>query len=268
MQGICAQLTGEDLCWIALWYASIFGVVVFHASMLNWLGGPSAKVCSSAKFCVMVFKANITCQSWNLIVIWGVFWGVLRALHLTWLYNAHWLFTTLIIQKSEEIPTFSCRIQNGCQIYPIIYISWCIGGPLAKVGSSAKFGAAVFKASILNLLGGRTICQVVLSAKFGVAVFKASIPYFLGVHLPKVCSSTKFCVLVFKANITCQSWNLLLSFGGCFGGLHLTWLYNANWLFTTLIIQKWKEIPTFSWRIQNGCQIYPIIYIHDALGVG
>ena len=29
-----------------------------------------------------------------------------------------------------------------------------IGDPLAKVGTSAKFGAAVFKASILNLLWG------------------------------------------------------------------------------------------------------------------
>ena len=32
-------LTGEDLCWIALWYANIFDVAVFNASMLvklNW----------------------------------------------------------------------------------------------------------------------------------------------------------------------------------------------------------------------------------------
>ena len=34
MQDICAQLTGEDLCWIALCYANIFGVAVFNASML------------------------------------------------------------------------------------------------------------------------------------------------------------------------------------------------------------------------------------------
>ena len=36
MQGICARLTGEDLCWIALCYANIFSVAVFNASMLNW----------------------------------------------------------------------------------------------------------------------------------------------------------------------------------------------------------------------------------------
>ena len=35
VQGLYAQLTGEDLCWIALCYAYIFGVVVFNASMLN-----------------------------------------------------------------------------------------------------------------------------------------------------------------------------------------------------------------------------------------
>ena len=39
MQGICAQLTGEDLCLIALCYANIFGVAVFNSSMLDWLGG-------------------------------------------------------------------------------------------------------------------------------------------------------------------------------------------------------------------------------------
>ena len=39
MQGICAQLTGEDLCLIALCYANIFGVAVCNASMLDWPGG-------------------------------------------------------------------------------------------------------------------------------------------------------------------------------------------------------------------------------------
>ena len=48
---------------------------------------------------------------------------------------------------------------------------------------------------------------------------------------------------------------------GCWGRLHLTWLYNANWMLTNLIIQKKKEILNFSWRIQNDCQIHPIIYI-------
>ena len=165
-----------------------FGVAVFKASMLDLLGGsisqsrfvcqvwcssiqgiyawftagcPSAKVCSSAKFCALVFKANITCQSWNLLLSFGGVLGVSRGLNLTWLYNANWLFTTIIIQKYEEISTFLeesiCQSRFICQVWGSsiqgIY-AWFTGGPLAKVGSSAKFGVAVFKASMLDLLGG------------------------------------------------------------------------------------------------------------------
>ena len=53
------------------------------------------------------------------------------------------------------------------------------GGPSAKVGWSAKFGVAVFKASILNSLGTPS-AKVSSSAKFGVVVFKASILNSLG----------------------------------------------------------------------------------------
>ena len=35
MLGLYAQLTGEDLCWIALCYANIFDLAVFIACMLN-----------------------------------------------------------------------------------------------------------------------------------------------------------------------------------------------------------------------------------------
>ena len=68
-----------------------FDVVVFKESILNSLGGPSAKVGSSVKFGVAVFKASIL--------------------------------------DSPEVL-------------------------LAKVGLSAKFGVAVFKASILDSLWG------------------------------------------------------------------------------------------------------------------
>ena len=61
-------------------------------------GGPSAKIS---------FNNNITYHTWQisaliveiLIGIWGCFGGVKGGLHLTWLYNANWLFTNLIIQK-------------------------------------------------------------------------------------------------------------------------------------------------------------------------
>ena len=35
MQSLYAQMAGEDLCLIALYYANIFGVAVFNASMLH-----------------------------------------------------------------------------------------------------------------------------------------------------------------------------------------------------------------------------------------
>ena len=52
-----------------------------------------------------------------------------------------------------------------------------MGVPSAKVGSSAKFGVAVFKASILDSLVMDPSAKVCLSAKFCVLVFKASIVY-------------------------------------------------------------------------------------------
>ena len=56
---------------------------------------------------------------------------------------------------------------------------------MAKVGSSAKFGVAVFKASILNFLGV-PLAKVGSSAKFCVVVFKASLLwYWGGFHWPK-----------------------------------------------------------------------------------
>ena len=62
---------------------------------------------------------------------------------------------------------------------------------LAKVGSSAKFGVVVCKASILYSLGGPS-AKVGLSAKFCVVLFKASILDSMGGPSPKVGSSTKF----------------------------------------------------------------------------
>ena len=88
----------------------------------------------------------------------------------------------------------------------------------------AKFGVAVFKASMLNCLGSsichRYMCIVYIyiyrsamrCAKFGVVVFKACMLYYLGVHLQWVyvhCLSiyrsamrcAKFGVVVFKASM-------------------------------------------------------------------
>ena len=70
--------------------------------------------------------------------------------------------------------------------------------PSATVGLPVKFGIAVFKASILNSLGG-PLAKVGLSAKFGVVVFKASILYSVGGPSAKI---------TFNNNITYSTWQI------------------------------------------------------------
>ena len=76
-----------------------------------------------------------------------------------------------------------------------------LGGPLAKVDSSAKFGVVVFKASMLYSLELGPSARVGSSANFGVLVFKAFLLYYPGGPLAKVCLSAKFGVVVFNASI-------------------------------------------------------------------
>ena len=71
------------------------------------------------------------------------------------LFSIHW--------GSIGQSSFVCQV--WCSWYSRHLFSIHLGGPLAKVGSSAKFGVVVFKASILDSLGGsisqsRFICQV------------------------------------------------------------------------------------------------------------
>ena len=177
------------------------------------LGGLSAKACSSAKLCVLVFKASLLDS---------------------------------------------------------------LGGPWAKVCLSAKCCVLVFKASMLySCVCGGSLCQSVFIYQVLCTGIQGIYTLFVGGPSAKVCSSANCCVQLFKAsniyswvihwpkeicqyelwhpydmlnlvNISCQSWNLLLSFGGvlgvlqgvrgCWGVLHLTWFYNGKWLLTTLII--------------------------------
>ena len=129
-------------------------VLVFNASLLNYLGGLSAKVGSSAKFGVVVFKASI-------LNSWGVY-----------------------ISQSR----FACQV--WCSSIQGIY-SRFTGGPSAKVCSTAKFCVPVFKASLLCYLGG-PLAKEGSSAKFGVVVFKASILNSWGGPLAKEGSSAKY----------------------------------------------------------------------------
>ena len=137
IQGIYALLMGGPLAKVGS--SAKFGAVVFKASILNSLVVPLAKLGLAGKFGAAVFKASILdslggsiCQS-----------------------------------------MFVCQVLcTGIQgIYALL-----MGDPLAKVGSSAKFGAVVFKASMLDSLGGPS-AKVCSSAKFGIAIFKASMLY-------------------------------------------------------------------------------------------
>ena len=82
-----------------------------------------------------------------------------------------------------------------------------LGGPSSKVGLSAKFGVAVFKASILDSLGG-SICQSMFVCQVSCTGIQGIYPLNLGGQSAKVGSSAKFGVAIFKASI-------LDSLGGC-----------------------------------------------------
>ena len=124
-----------------------FGVVVFKASILNSLGGPSAKVDLSAMFDVVVFKASI-------------------------LNSLGGPSAEVCLSAKFCVPVFKASILNS------------LGGPLAKVGSSAKFGVVVFKASILDSWGSicqsMFICQVLCTGIQGIYS-----QFTGGVHQPK-----------------------------------------------------------------------------------
>ena len=125
-------------------------------------------------------------------------------------------------------------------------ISGYISGPLAKIGSSAKFGVAVFKASMLDSLGGPS-GKVGSSVNFGVMVFQASILDYPGegIHLSKYLHLPSF-VYWYSRQISCVRveisychlggvsgvfWACFRHVLGVFGvsmGLHLTSQYNAN----------------------------------------
>ena len=116
---------------VAVWNCHSWPVDVISSVKLpfSMWGGPSAKVGSSAKLCVPVFKAS-------LLDYWGI--------HLTKCV----CLPSVVYWHSRHL----CCIQ---------------GAPLAKVGSSAKCCVLVFKASMLYLFGGsigqrRFVCQVLV----------------------------------------------------------------------------------------------------------
>ena len=105
------------------------------------MGGPSAKVCSSAKCCVLVFKASM-------LYLLGV--HLPKCVHLP--SAVYWYSRHLCSINGASI----CQSRFVCQV-------WCsgiqgiysqfMGGPSAKACSSAKCCVLVFKASMLYLWG-------------------------------------------------------------------------------------------------------------------
>ena len=150
------------------------GVLVFKASLLSYPGGPSAKVGSSANLGVVVFKASLLyylgvhlpkcvhlpsfvyCYSRHLCSITK--WGPSARVGLSAKFGVV-VFKASILQFTGGSicqSMFICKV--WCSSIQGIY-SQFTRGPSARVGSSAKFGVAVFKAFILDFLGGGSIGQ-------------------------------------------------------------------------------------------------------------
>ena len=116
------------------------------------MGGPSAKVCSSAKFCVLVFKASLLDYLGGpsaKVCLSAKFW-------CTGIQGIYALFIGGPLAKegsSDKYEHTSKLLLNNFQCNCLQEIHSCLGGQSAKVGSPAKFGVAVFKASILDSLG-------------------------------------------------------------------------------------------------------------------
>ena len=175
------------------WYSS-------HLCSINW-GDHSGKIGSSSKFVKLPFKASILDVSTGRVYLPKyvhlpsfVYWYSSHLCYINW--GVHWPKKGL----SDKYEHTSKLLLNNFQCNCLQEIHSCLGGPLAKVGLSAKFSVAVIKASILDLLGvsigqSRFPCQVWcsriqgiysqftggspsakvgLSANFGIAVFKAS----------------------------------------------------------------------------------------------
>ena len=110
IQGISAWLWGVHLPKCVCLPSVVYCIQGISAVS----GGPLAKVGSSAKCCVLVFKASM-------LYLWGVHWPkkvCLTSTSLTSRWGVHW-------PKKVHLPS------------TILASRW--GGPSAKEGSSAKF---------------------------------------------------------------------------------------------------------------------------------
>ena len=188
IQSIYSQFTGGPSAKVCS--SANFGVLVFKASLLYYPGGPLAKVCLSVKFGVLVFKASIR----DLL---GVSIDQIRficQIVCTGIQGISALLPKMSFGQSMiHLPNFVY-----CFSRHLFLIHW--GYPLAKVGSSAKFWCTGIQGIYALLIGvsisqSRFICQVWCRGIQGIY------SQFTGGPSAKVCLSAKFGVLVFKASM-------------------------------------------------------------------
>ena len=160
-------------------------ILVFKASLF-WYGGggPLAKAGSSAKFCVLVFK---TSQLWYQGV--GAI-GQSRFICQVLCSDMQGI-SALVLGDSIGQSRFICQVLcTGIHTISALVLR----GPLAKVGSSAKFCVVACKSSLLWYWGG-----AIGRRRFISQVISALVPG--GGPLAKVGSSAKFCVVACKSSL-------------------------------------------------------------------
>ena len=173
MQGICAQLTWEDLCCMAFCYSNIFGVVVFNAHMLDWLG---VYLTSIYRHCP---RSSSGCSNMQGICAWLTGEGHMKCNGIQGIYA--WLTGGVHLPSIYMHCTRSnsgCNsMQDICALFTGEHLCWI------ALCHANIFGVAVFNASMLGWIGG-SICLlytcIVLDLIVGVMVCKTSVLYWLG----------------------------------------------------------------------------------------
>ena len=172
MHGIYAQLTWEDLCCMAFCYSNVFGVVVFNAHMLNWLGvyltsiyrhcPRSSSGCSGMQgICAQLTLEFLCCMAFCYSNVFGVV--VFNAHMLDWLR----VYLTSIYRHCPRSSSGCSNMQGIC-------------GRLTGEGHMKCNGIQ----GIYTWLTGGSICLlytcIVLDLIVGVTVCKTSVLYSLG----------------------------------------------------------------------------------------
>ena len=134
MQGIYAWLTWEDLSCMAFCYSNVFGVVIFNAHMLDWLG---VYLTSIYRHCP---RSSSGCSGMQGICAQWTGEGHMKCNGIQCIYA--WLTRRSICLLYICI---AIDLAMGVAVYKASVLDWMRG---------AKWSVMVFKASLLNWLGG------------------------------------------------------------------------------------------------------------------